>query len=102
MSNKSWMLTIPGALLICASPAFAVDLREAVQSALQTNPQIRQAVSNRAATEEELQQGRGLYYPRISVEGSAGVRDLRIPRGAASASPTIPCTPSRATSSSIS
>ena len=79
MSNKSWMLTIPGALLICASPAFAVDLREAVQSALQTNPQIRQAVSNRAATEEELQQGKGLYYPRISVEGSAGVRDLRNP-----------------------
>jgi adhesin transport system outer membrane protein len=70
---------IPGALLLCASPAWAVDLREAVQSALNTNPQIRQAVSNRAATEEERVQGQGAYYPTISVEGSAGVRDLRNP-----------------------
>jgi adhesin transport system outer membrane protein len=77
--KKSWMLTIPGALLLSATPAWAVDLREAVQSALATNPEIRQAVSNRAATEEELEQGKGLYYPRISVEGSAGVRELRNP-----------------------
>jgi len=79
MSNKSWMLTIPGALLLSASPAWAVDLRDAVQSALATNPEIRQAVSNRAATQQELEQGKGLYYPRISVEGSAGVRELRNP-----------------------
>ena len=79
MSKKSWMLTVPGALLLSASPAWAVDLRDAVQSALATNPEIRQAVSNRAATEQELQQGKGLYYPRISVEGSAGVRSLRNP-----------------------
>jgi adhesin transport system outer membrane protein len=79
MSKKSWMLTIPGALILSASPAGGVDLREAVQSALATNPQIRQAVSNRAATQQELEQGKGLYYPRISVEGSAGVRELRNP-----------------------
>ena len=79
MSNKSWLFTIPGVLLLSATPAFAVDLREAVQSALQTNPEIRQAVSNRAATQEELQQGKGLWYPRVSVETSAGIRDLRNP-----------------------
>lgn len=79
MSKKSWILTVPGALLLSGSPALAVDLREAVQSALATNPEIRQAVSNRAATEEELEQGKGLYYPRISVEGSAGVRQLENP-----------------------
>ena len=79
MSKKFWMGTIPGGLLLCAAPAWAVDLREAVQSALATNPQIRQAVSNRAATEEELNQGKGLYYPTISVEGSAGVESLRNP-----------------------
>ena len=79
MSNKSWMLTIPGALLLSAAPAWAVDLREAVQSAISDNPEIRQAVSNRAATEEELQQGRGQYYPRVSVEASAGVEDLHNP-----------------------
>jgi outer membrane protein, adhesin transport system len=79
MSKKLWMLTVPGALLLSASPAWAVDLRDAVQSALTTNPEIRQAVSNRAATEQELEQGKGLYYPRISVEGSAGVRNLQNP-----------------------
>ena len=79
MSNKSWMLTIPGALLLSAAPAWAVDLREAVQSALATNPQIRQAVSNRAATEEELEQGKGLSYPNVSVQGSAGVESLKNP-----------------------
>jgi adhesin transport system outer membrane protein len=73
------MLTIPGALILSASPAWGVDLREAVQSALATNPEIRQAVSNRAATQQELEQGKGQYYPRISVEGSAGVRELRNP-----------------------
>ena len=65
--------------MLCASPAFSVELRDAVQSALNTNPEIRQAVSNRMATQEELEQGKGLWYPRISVEGSAGVRSLHNP-----------------------
>jgi adhesin transport system outer membrane protein len=78
MSKKSWML-IPGALLLSAARAWAVELRAAVQSALATNPQIRQAVSNRAATEEELEQGKGLYYPNVSVQGSAGVESLKNP-----------------------
>jgi adhesin transport system outer membrane protein len=72
-------MVVPGALLLSATPAFGVELRDAVQSALTTNPEIRQAVSNRAATEEERVQGQGLYYPRVSVEGSAGVRSLRNP-----------------------
>jgi adhesin transport system outer membrane protein len=66
-------------VLLCASPAFGVELRDAVQSALHTNPEIRQAVANRIATQEERVQGQGLYYPRISVEGSAGVRSLHNP-----------------------
>src|SRR6476619_400428 len=79
MIKKHWTTIVPGALLLSASPAFGVELRDAVQSALTTNPEIRQAVSNRAATEEERVQGQGLYYPRVSVEGSAGVRSLRNP-----------------------
>jgi adhesin transport system outer membrane protein len=79
MTKHYRTLMIPGALLLCAAPAWGVDLRDAVQSALNTNPQIRQAVSNRAATEQERVQGQGAYYPTISVEGSAGVRDLRNP-----------------------
>lgn len=79
MKNRHWSIILPGALLLCATPASAIDLREAVQAALTTNPEIRQAVANRAATQEERVQAQGLYYPRISVEGRAGVRSLRNP-----------------------
>lgn len=79
MKRKHWSIIIPGAMLLSATPAGAVDLREAVQSALTTNPQVHQAISNRVATQEERVQAQGLYYPRISVEASGGVRDLRNP-----------------------
>jgi adhesin transport system outer membrane protein len=79
MTKKHWTIIVPASVLLCASPAFSVPLRDAIQSALNTNPEIRQAVANRAATQEERVQGQGAYYPRISVEGSAGVRDLRNP-----------------------
>ena len=79
MKRKHWTIIVPGAVLLCTSPANAVELRDAVQGALNTNPQIRQAVANRVATQEERVQAQGLWYPRISVEGSAGVRNLRNP-----------------------
>src|SRR3954454_7524291 len=79
MKTKHWTMIVPGAVLLCASPAFGVELRDAVQQALTTNPEIRQAVANTAAPREERKQGQGLYYPRVSVEGSAGVRSLRNP-----------------------
>src|SRR5690242_11081892 len=79
MKKKHWTMIVPGAVLLSASPAFGVELRDAVQQALSTNPQIRQAVSNRIATQEERIQGQGLYYPRVSVEASAGVRHLDSP-----------------------
>ena len=79
MKKKHWTMIVPGAVLLCATPAFGVELRDAVQAALSTNPEVRQAVANRSATEEERVQAQGLYYPRVSVEGSAGVRSLRNP-----------------------
>jgi adhesin transport system outer membrane protein len=79
MKRKHWTLIVPGAVLLCATPAFGVELRDAVQAALSTNPEIRQAVANRVATQEERVQATGLWYPRVSVEGSAGVRSLRNP-----------------------
>ena len=79
MTRKHWTLIVPGAVLLCATPAFGVDLREAVQAALNTNPEIRQAVHNTLATKEERKQAQGAWWPRISVEGSAGLRELRNP-----------------------
>ncbi|MEO8175167.1 MAG: TolC family protein [Sphingomicrobium sp.] len=78
MKIKHWTMIGP-AVLLWTSPASAVDLRDAVQAALNTNPEIRQAVANRIATQEERVQAQGLWYPRLSVEASAGVRNLRNP-----------------------
>ena len=77
--KKHWTLIVPGAVLLCATPAMAVELRDAVQAALNTNPQIRQAIHNKEATKAERKQAQGLYYPRVSVETSAGIRELRNP-----------------------
>ena len=77
--KKHWTLIVPGAVLLCGTPAMAIDLREAVQAALNTNPEIRQAISNKEATRDERKQAQGLYYPRISVETSAGIRKLTNP-----------------------
>ena len=67
------------AMIAVVAPAQAVPLPEAVRLALETNPEIRQAVSNRAATMYEREQAAGLYLPRVSVEASAGIRELRNP-----------------------
>ncbi|MEO7814381.1 MAG: TolC family protein [Sphingomicrobium sp.] len=77
--NKHWLLTISGVALLAASPATAIELKDAVQAALNTNPEIRQAVANKNATQAERRQGEGLWLPRISVETSAGIRQLRNP-----------------------
>ena len=77
--NKYWYLIAPGALLAAATPAFAIELRDAVQAALNTNPEIRQAIHNKQATREEREQAEGLWLPRVSVEASAGARYLSNP-----------------------
>jgi adhesin transport system outer membrane protein len=79
MKTKHWTMIVPGALLLCTTPAYGVELRDAVQAALTTNPEIRQAVANRVATQEERIQAQGLWHPRVSIEGSAGWRELRNP-----------------------
>ena len=56
------------------SSAHAMSLREAVAIAIDSNPTIGQAIQNREAIEFELRQARGLYLPRLDVEGSVGVR----------------------------
>ncbi len=77
--KKYWLLTIPGALIFATTPAAAIELKDAVQAALNTNPEIRQAVANKSATQYERKQAQGVWLPRISVEASAGVRQLKNP-----------------------
>lgn len=80
-NNMMKWLAVGSALsaLIASNPASAqtVDLVQAVEAALETNPEINQAIQNKEAIEFERQQAQGLFYPRVSVEGSGGVRQLK-------------------------
>jgi adhesin transport system outer membrane protein len=66
------------AVLLFISPvgeggrAWSMSLTEAVAIAVDSNPDIGQAIANREAIEFELRQGRGLYLPRIDLEGDLG------------------------------
>jgi adhesin transport system outer membrane protein len=78
-SKMGWSAGLPGALILSAlalSPAQAIELKDAVQAAMASNPEINQAVQNKEAIEFERKQAQGLYLPRVTVEGSAGVRRL--------------------------
>ncbi|MEQ9021918.1 MAG: TolC family protein, partial [Pseudomonadales bacterium] len=66
-----------GALV--AFPANALTLKEAVDEALKSNPEILSSIQNREAVEFELRQARGLYLPTLDLEASAGGRKLDSP-----------------------
>jgi len=53
-----------------------IDMRQAIEVAMATNPEIIQAQMNTEAIQFERDQAQGLYFPTIDVEASAGVRRL--------------------------
>ena len=59
-------------VLGASASASAMPLREAVERAMTSNPQIGEAIANREATEFELDQARGGYLPSIDLEARAG------------------------------
>ena len=56
-----------------------VTLDQAVAAALETSPEINQAIMNKEAIEFEREQAQGLYLPRVDIEASAGIRRLENP-----------------------
>ena len=52
--------------------ADALSLKEAVQQAIATNPDIGIVASNREAVDQELRQARGLYLPQIDLSAGYG------------------------------
>ena len=76
------MLATPAALLFAmsgAAHAQSVDLKSAVEVAIESHAEINQAAMNKEAIEFEREQAQGLFLPRITVEGSVGVRRLENP-----------------------
>jgi adhesin transport system outer membrane protein len=64
---------------LMSGPASAMTLDEATRIALESNPEIGQAIENREAIEFELRQALGLYMPRVDVEASVGAQILSNP-----------------------
>lgn len=87
MGVSLWRYLLQGACLVAAlsaaAGASAMPLREAVELAVATNPQIGEAAANREATQFELDQARGGYLPSIDLEARAGalLRDSATTRG---------------------
>lgn len=52
--------------------ALAGTLSETVQFAIGSHPDVREAAANRRATEAELREARGLYYPRLDLRAGIG------------------------------
>src|SRR5690242_7940681 len=71
---RSLSVLLLSASCLAAGPAAAITLKVAV--ALESNPEIGQAIENREAIEFELRQAKGLYLPSVDLEASAGARGI--------------------------
>jgi len=67
------------ATLGLAGGASALSLKEAIAIAVESNPEIGQAIENREAIEFELKQALGLYLPQVNLEASVGAQLLDNP-----------------------
>lgn len=76
---RSFALTAASlaAFLATAPSLSAMSMKDAVVRAVRSNPEIGEAIANREGIEFELEQGRGLYRPRVDLQASAGgeIRD---------------------------
>ncbi len=66
-------------LALSSTSSNAVSLKDAVSVALDSNPEIGEAIENREAIEFELRQAKGLLLPSIDLEAGAGYRRLDNP-----------------------
>ena len=75
---------LAAALLLTAAPislsaqvvSEPIDMRQAIEIAIASNPEILQAQFNTEAIQFERDQAQGLYFPTLDIELSAGARRL--------------------------
>jgi len=74
---KRFFSLAAGLFLLSVMPTWSITLEDAIRIAVESNPNIGQAVANREAIEFELRQGRGLFLPRVDLETRYGgeIRD---------------------------
>jgi len=78
VTQQAFAQDAPAPVPVAAAPAATpvIGLVEAINVAVNSNPQVAQAQYNTEAIQFERKQAQGLYAPRVDVEGSAGVRRL--------------------------
>ena len=54
----------------------AISMKDAIATAMESNPEIEQAQMNKEAIQFERKQAQGRFLPQVNVEGSYGVRRL--------------------------
>jgi outer membrane protein, adhesin transport system len=84
LTGKFILSSIAALLAGTAQVAYAqagpvISLKEAIEVAVNSNPEIAQAQYNKEAIQFERKQAQGLFAPRVNVEASAGVRHLSNP-----------------------
>ncbi|HEX7760996.1 MAG TPA: TolC family protein [Caulobacteraceae bacterium] len=80
--SRRLALVLPSVLVLAAAiapAAHAIELKDAVQTAVSTNPEISTAAQDKQAIEFERKQAQGLWLPRADIEASAGVDRLDNP-----------------------
>ena len=70
------LLATASSSAVAQSTSGAISLQQAIDAAVQSNPEILQAQMNTEAIQFEREQAQGLYLPRVDVEASAGARRL--------------------------
>jgi adhesin transport system outer membrane protein len=60
------------AVTILPHAASAMSLKDAISLVIQTNPDVSGAARDRRATDYELRQARGKYFPQIDIHGAVG------------------------------
>ncbi|WP_321504546.1 TolC family outer membrane protein [Breoghania sp.] len=73
------LLTTVCAIALISTSVAAMDLREAVQTAVTTNPNILESTANRRARDFELRRAQGAFLPSLSVSGNIGGQRLDRP-----------------------
>lgn len=79
MKSKTIWPTLVLACAFVQSPAIAATLREAVEQAVHTNPEVLAAANHRFAADAGVKQARAGYFPRIDLSAGTGRERLDIP-----------------------
>lgn len=70
---------LAGSAQVAIAQSAPISLQEAIEVAVNSNPEVAQAQYNKEAIQFERKQAQGLFAPRVNVEASAGVRHLDNP-----------------------